>query len=176
MGGRLVRRARSTRARARTTRRPARVRATTWETATQPATRATDASRVRIARTPSAPPTEVSFSAAAALQRARASRRRRLHRRRLLRRRLRRRLRRKCQCIKLHRRESSTHRLIYAQAAADVGAELFADVSAEPRANAGPDHILSPEQRADRALQRLPGVWVSRRGFERPLRVRRDDT
>ena len=51
--------------------------------------------------------------------------------------------------MKSHRRESSTHRLIYAQAAADVGAERFADVSAEPRANAGPDHIPSPEQRAD---------------------------
>jgi hypothetical protein len=65
--------------------------------------------------------------------------------------------------------------LIYAQAAADVGAELFADVSAEPRANASPDHILSTEQRADRALQRLLAEWVQQRGFERPLRVRRDD-
>ena len=76
-GGRLVRRARSTRARARTTRRPATVRATTWETATQPATRAPDASRVRIATKTCAPPTERSFSAAAALKRGRASRRRR---------------------------------------------------------------------------------------------------
>ena len=55
---------------------------------------------------------------------------------------------------------------VSAELNADVGPDLRADVSAEPRANAGPD----------RALQRLLVEWVQQRGFERPLRVRRDDT
>ena len=36
-----------------------------------------------------------------------------------------------------------------AEPLADVGPELCADLVAQPRANAGPDHILSPEQCAD---------------------------
>ena len=54
---------------------------------------------------------------------------------------------------------------VSAELNADVGPDLRADVSAEPRANAAPDHILSPEQCADRSLQRLHGerLFVPRR-------------
>ena len=78
--GQRVRRERSTRARARTSRRPATVPATTIQTiATQNVTRALDASRVQIARKSALRRGEFSLGSAAACREARASRRRRLY-------------------------------------------------------------------------------------------------